>query len=162
MTETKLTGLPVLLLSLSVAFVLATIPLPGILALMRPEWVLLVLLYWLIALPDRIGLITAWTVGLLVDLVAGGLLGQHALTYVLAAFFAVSLHQQFRMFSLIQQTLLIGTALVVYQLIDASISQISGNASFQMLDFLPVLSSTVMWPAVFVLLRSIRRRYRVA
>lgn len=155
--ETRATNLSIVLFSLFVAFLLATIPLSNTFNLLRPEWVLLVLLYWLIALPERIGLSSAWVVGLLLDFVEGSLLGQHAMTFVIAAFFAVSLHQQFRMFSRTQQTLLIAFAVAIYELIDGLIAQFSGQASFSFSFFLPVLFSALMWPFIFTLLQRVRR-----
>ena len=159
--ESKSNGRSFIALSFLIAFVLATIPLSNTLELLRPEWVLLVLLYWVIALPERYGLVFAWIVGLLVDFVEGGLLGQHAITFALSAFFALSLHQQFRMFSRVQQTLLVGMAIVIYEMIDVTIQDISGNTSFSFLVFLPVFTSAMVWPLIFSLLRGLRRRYRI-
>lgn len=159
--EASVNGLPIMLVSLLVAFLLATIPLPDTLNLLRPEWVLLALLYWSIAWPERVGLLTAWVIGILVDLVEGALLGQHAISFVLAAFFAVSLHQQIRMFSLTQQTLLVAFTITVYELIDGLILEISGDASFSSLLFLPVFLSTLLWPVISVSLQRVRKRYRV-
>ena len=155
--ETRATNISLVLFSLFVAFLLATIPLSNTLNLLRPEWVLLVLLYWLIALPGRIGLLSAWVIGLLLDLVDGSLLGQHAMTFVIAGFFAVNFHQQFRMFSRVQQTLLIALTVAIYELIDGLITQFSGNASFSFLLFLPVFFSALVWPMIFTLLRHVRR-----
>ena len=159
--ESKSNGRSFIALSFLIAFVLATIPLSNTLELLRPEWVLLVLLYWVIALPERYGLVFAWIVGLLVDFVEGGLLGQHAITFALSAFFALSLHQQFRMFSRVQQTLLVGMAIVIYEMIDVTIQDISGNTSFSFLVFLPVFTSAMVWPLIFSFLRGLRRRYRI-
>ena len=159
--EGKASGHSFVFLSFLVAFVLATIPLSTTVELWRPEWVLLVLLYWLVALPERFGLVAAWLVGLLVDIVEGGLFGQHTITFALSAFFALSLHQQFRMFSRVQQTLLVAVVIAIYELLDALIQQVSGNASFSFLVFLPVLTSAMVWPPIFILLRGIRRKYRV-
>ncbi|MBV1914192.1 MAG: rod shape-determining protein MreD [Pseudomonadales bacterium] len=159
--EGKSNGRSFVVLSFLAAFILATIPLSATLDLWRPEWVLLVLLYWVIALPERYGLVFAWFTGLLVDFIEGGLLGQHAITFALSAFFALSLHQQFRMFSRVQQTLLVGMAIVIYEVIDITIQDISGNASFSFLVFLPVFTSAMLWPLIFSLLRGLRRRYRI-
>ncbi|MEY3661077.1 MAG: hypothetical protein RLZZ169_1903, partial [Pseudomonadota bacterium] len=68
----------VIVLSLVFAGVLAVLPLPGWLELWRPDWVALVLVYWVIALPQRVGLLTAWLVGFLVDVLKGTLLGLNA------------------------------------------------------------------------------------
>ena len=45
----------------------------------RPAWVALVLVYWCMAAPDQVGVVAGWTTGLLLDVMTGTLLGQHAL-----------------------------------------------------------------------------------
>ena len=67
--------------SFMVAMILRIIPLPKDLALLNPDWVAIVLLYWILAVPERCGVLRAWTIGLVVDALTGRLLGQHALAY---------------------------------------------------------------------------------
>ncbi|RMG27723.1 MAG: rod shape-determining protein MreD, partial [Gammaproteobacteria bacterium] len=71
----------IILLSLFTAWVLSVLPLPEAFRPWRPEWPLLVLVYWSLALPHRVNLGTAWITGLVQDLLVGTLLGQHALAY---------------------------------------------------------------------------------
>ena len=79
MTTTRPTGRWVIAISFLLAFLLAGIPLPSELQRFRPDWVAMVLIYWCMALPHRIGIGVGWTVGLLLDIGRGALLGQHAL-----------------------------------------------------------------------------------
>ncbi|MBL4584806.1 MAG: rod shape-determining protein MreD [Pseudomonadales bacterium] len=160
--DAKTSGISIILFSLFIAFLLATIPLSNALNIWRPEWVLLVLLYWLIELPERMGLIWAWSIGILVDIVEGGLLGQHAITFVVVAFLAINFHQQFRMFSRTQQTLLVALTVAGYELIDGLIMQLSGSARLNFEFFLPVFFSALVWPLIFLLLQGSRRKYSVA
>ena len=99
-----------LLIALSIFFalVVALMPLPFSLEPFRPDWVLLVLMYWSLALPHRLNIGTAWVVGLLIDLATGSSLGVNSLTYSVCIFVTASNFQKIRNFSLWQQSLLIG------------------------------------------------------
>lgn len=55
----------VILLSFIIALLLTTIPLPGLLADWRPAWVAMMLIYWCIVLPERVGVGIAWLLGLI-------------------------------------------------------------------------------------------------
>ena len=80
-------GLWVIALTFVVAMVLAIVHLPDSvpveLGYLRPEWVVLVLIYWVIALPRRVGILVAWSVGLIVDVLLGSLLGQHGIAFII-------------------------------------------------------------------------------
>ena len=58
--------------SFVVAFLLTAVPLPEWAANWRPAWIAMVLVYWCIALPQRVGVITGWCVGLVLDLCHSG------------------------------------------------------------------------------------------
>ena len=66
----------IIALSFLVAFLLGGVPLPGSLERFRPDWVVMALIYWSMALPHRVGIGVGWLVGLLVDVGRGALLGQ--------------------------------------------------------------------------------------
>ena len=69
----------VLPVSLLLALLLGVVPLPDWLQPLRPYWLALVLAYWLLEVPERVGLGVAFGLGLLADLAFGGLLGEQAL-----------------------------------------------------------------------------------
>ena len=97
-------GYWVILSSLLVALVLALVPLPEWAVWARPEWVALTLIYWCLALPHRVGIITALAVGLALDGLEGAVLGQNALALVVLALLCLVLYQRVRVFSLAQQS----------------------------------------------------------
>ena len=68
-----------------IALLLTIMPLPEWARYLRPDWVGLVLIYWCLAVPERVGVITGWLMGLLVDLLTGAILGQHALALTVVA-----------------------------------------------------------------------------
>src|SRR3990167_6870506 len=90
-----------------IAMMLAILPLPPWIVWFRPSWTLMILLFWLIAMPYRVGIIIAFIVGLFLDLLTGTILGQHALVLTIIAYLVVRLHTQVRSLPLWQQTLLV-------------------------------------------------------
>jgi rod shape-determining protein MreD len=85
-------GLWAVALSFLLAFVLSVISLPDFFpsafSYGRPEWVAMVLIYWVIATPHRVGITVAWSCGLVVDVLKSSLLGQNALALIVVAYVA--------------------------------------------------------------------------
>lgn len=151
-----------ILLTIVVASMLGIIPLPQWLEIWRPEWIALVLVYWVIALPHRIGLLTAWTVGFFVDVLEGSLLGLNAIALTLIAYVALSLYQRLRMFTPLQQSTTILMLIGVSQLLIFWVLTATGqNTPKNLLFVVSALSSALVWPLVFVLLRFGRRTLKV-
>ena len=152
----------VILLSLLIGLILGILPLPGELELYRPDWALLILLYWSLALPERIGVGIAWLTGLFQDVLTATLLGQHALAYAVASYLIIKLHQRLRLHPLWQQSLSILLLLMLAQLIIFWINGIIGRPIQSWLYWLPSVVGALLWPVVFVLLRGLRRAFRVS
>ena len=85
-----------ILLSFIVAWVFMILPIPHDWQWLRPEWLMLVLIYWIFALPQSVGIFTGFSVGLVMDVLDGVLLGQYALTMVIVAFLARLLRNRLR------------------------------------------------------------------
>jgi len=126
----------VILVSFVAAGVLVVLPLPDWLQWGRPEWVALTLIYWVIALPHRVGIFTAVLLGVGLDILEGAVLGQNAFALLVVAALCLNLYQRLRVFNLWQQAGLV--------------------------FLLPAVSSAVLWPVVLQILRSLRRHYLVA
>ncbi|MFP6780976.1 MAG: rod shape-determining protein MreD, partial [Gammaproteobacteria bacterium] len=102
-------GTWVIAASFVAAFMLTALPLPERVVAWRPAWVALVLSYWCLALPQRIGVVIAWVIGLLLDVMHGSLLGQHAFGLSVVAYVVVIYHQQIRVYPLFRQAFVIGS-----------------------------------------------------
>ncbi len=148
-------------LTLFIALLLAIVPLPDWLTSLRPEWTVLTILYWSIALPQRVGVGIAWIVGLLLDVLSGTLLGQRALSLAVVSYIAIRIHQRIRNYPLIQQALVILVLVALYQLLNLWFDGIIGHPAKGWSYWLPSLTSMILWPWVFLLLRRVRRRYKV-
>lgn len=162
MTDTKHQGGIIILLSFVVAFMLTAVPLPDWAAAWRPVWVAMVLIYWCMALPDRIGIGTAWFIGLLLDVQQGALLGQNALGMSIIAFITLAAYRRVRVFSLVKQALVVCSILFAYLFIMLWIQTMIGYPPKHWSFWMPVVTSMVLWPWLFIILRDLRRKYRVS
>ena len=145
-------------LTFIVALMLTILPLPDWATPFRPEWVAMTLIYWTMALPLRVGVGVGWVMGLLLDVLKGALLGQHALGLALVAYFTLRIHQRIRVFPLWQQAVSVGALLAIHMLLVLWVYGITGAAPGTWLYWAPLVTSIVLWPWVFMILRDLRRR----
>ncbi|MEZ5592325.1 MAG: rod shape-determining protein MreD [Gammaproteobacteria bacterium] len=151
----------IILLTLLVGFTLDMIRLPRWLEAFNPEWLALVLIYWSMALPQRVGVGTAWLLGLLVDATYGVVLGQHALGLAVVVFMTMKVHRQIRVLPLWQQALSIMLFLLVQRLLVFWINGIVGYPSHDWWFLAPIIGSVLVWPMVFIVLRDLRRFFMI-
>jgi len=133
-------------------------PLPHWLAVWRPDWLALVLIYWCMAMPDRVGMGMAWMLGLLLDVLTGTILGLHALALVLIAYLVQRFYLQLRAFPVWQQSFLLLFLLAIYQL---PLFWLSGWGARRdpTLAWQAIISGSLVWPWIFALMRSIQGRH---
>ena len=146
-------------LTLLTALVLRLLALPQPLVFLNPDWVLLVLIYWCLSLPERFGIGLAWLTGLWVDAATGRLLGQQALIYALVAYSCVRFHSRLRLFPLNQQLLLILVFLLGSQLLLFCLEALRGRPLLMWSYWLPSLTGTLAWPLVLACCGYLKRRY---
>ena len=151
----------VIVATLFAALVLALVPLPQWLLWARPEWVALTLIYWVIALPHRVGLVTALVMGVILDVVEGAVLGQNAFALAVVALLSLTLYQRLRVFSLAQQAGVVFVLVGINQLVCNWVQNLEGAGTGSLLFLLPAFSSALLWPVVLHILRTLRRNYRV-
>jgi len=148
--------------TLIVALMLQMWPLPQWLEYARPEWVVLAMLYWALAMPEQVGVTVAWVVGLFLDVSQGAIIGQHAVGLVIIVFVINTQYQRIRVFSLAQQALVVLLLLLIKQLLVLWVSGMVGQAPDIGLYFLPALTGAIVWPWVFIVLRDLRRRFTIS
>lgn len=142
-----------------VALMLEMFPLPDWAQPFRPDWVTLVLIYWAMAIPEQVGVTVAWIFGLLLDVTQGAILGQHAIGLVLVVYLVHLQYLRLRVFSLVQQAIVVFVLLMIKQLLVLWVSGIVGHAPDSASYFLPSFIGAMIWPWLFVILRDIRRRF---
>lgn len=161
MTLAKHQNGAVILVVFLTALGLTVMPLPEWAKDFRPQWVPLALIYWCLALPQRVGMGTAWSLGILEDVITGTLLGQHALGLSLVAFLTLRLHQRIRIFPLWQQSITVLVLLLVERLLSLWVIGATGQPTPSLWYWAPTLVGMLLWPWVFIVLRDIRRRFDV-
>lgn len=152
----------VIALSFLVALALTAVPLPDWALHWRPAWVAMVLIYWCLALPERIGIGIGWCLGLLLDVQQGTLLGQHALALAVVAFIALNFHQRIRVSSLARQAVAVCLILGVYLMLLLWVQIMLGLPPQHWTYWMPAVTSMLLWPWVFIIMRDLRRKYRVS
>ena len=144
--------------SLVVALILMILPIPDWAQMYRPNWIALTLIYWSMALPQRVGLWFAFFSGIVLDTSLGTLLGQHTLALVVVIFLNQNFHQRIRVLALVQQAIYVFALLLINQVMVAWVEGILGRPTPIMAYFGAPLVGMLIWPWVFVILRDIRRK----
>ena len=147
--------------SIAMAFLLQLMPLPQGLLPLKPYWVGLVLVYWAIETPERIGLGFAFLVGLAGDLLAGQLLGEQALRLVVMIFIVLRFRARLRFFPMWQQALAVLALLFNDRIVVMMIRGFSGDPMPAPVFWLSPLVGMILWPFVFLVLDDLRGRLRV-
>ena len=133
-----------IVLSFLIALLLTSLPLPENAISFRPDWLLLVLIYWCMALPDRVGIFTGWILGLILDVMYGSLLGQNAMALAIISYLVNIFHLRVRMFPLWQQSVLVFILVLLHLGLTAWVRGITGNFSLVWMYWLPALTSALI------------------
>ena len=149
-------------LSLVCALVLQIMPMPAVVDLYRPDWVLLVLSYWALALPHRVNVGVAFINGIILDILLGSSLGVHSFAMCISIYVLAANYQRLRNYSVWQQAFVIGIMSAFYNLIVFWLQHLLTDVYFLMTYMWPVVSSMVIWPWLFWLLRKLRRQLRIS
>jgi rod shape-determining protein MreD len=140
------------------ALMLTVVPLPDSVAPFRPDWAALTLIYWSMMLPRTWSVGSAWVVGLLLDVAQGTILGQHALALTFIVFVTVRFHLLMRVFPMQQLTATVFALLALYQFLLFWVNGVAGIETQAVDYWAPVITGTVFWPLVMMLLSGVRMR----
>ncbi len=148
----------VLPVSIVLALVLGLLPLPATIAALRPYWLGLVLAYWVLEEPERVGLGFAFLTGLLADLVFGSLLGEQALRLIMLVFILQRFRARMRFFPLSQQALAIGVLLLNDRIVTVALHFMLGLPTLPPMAWLAPALGMLLWAPLFLLLDMLRLR----
>ncbi len=146
--------------SLVLSYLLQLMPLPQVLLAFKPYWLALVLLYWSLESPDRVGLGLAFVLGLFGDALAGGLLGEHALRLCVFCFIVLRFRSRLRFFPMWQQALAVLALLLNDRILQLMIRACTGDPLPPPDFWWAPVTGMLAWPWVFLLLDDLRSRLR--
>ncbi len=124
------------------------LPWAGFGLIVRPDFMLLVVLYWLLRAPRLCNIGTAWAAGLAVDLASGGIFGQNAMAYALTAYFAVLYQRRLVLFNIWQQASYVFALLLLAQTTLLVLKLFAGGEAPGWDYFLPSISGILLWQLV--------------
>jgi len=145
-----------MILTLVVALVLNLLPWRSVTGL--PDWLALVIVFWAVHQPRRLGIGFAWVLGLMMDAANGALLGQHALAYSLLAFGSMAFSRRMLWFSLWPQALHVFVLLFGVQVVVLAVRLFAGGSFPGAWYFLSSVISGLLWPVVSILLLAPQRQ----
>lgn len=155
-------NLVAVVLSLCVAIVLALLPMPDWSAWLRPSWVLMVMIFWTMTIPFEVNVGVAWLAGMILDLLTGCMLGEHALALTIVVYFSYRFHLRLNMYPLIQQAFTVFIFTLIYQLIIYCLQSVINQPPASHLYWMSSVTSMLFWPWLFIMMRDYCSRFRVA
>lgn len=144
-----------------VAFVLMVIQMPQWMFYFWPDWIALVVVYWALHAPNRFGPFAGFLIGLLLDVLFVRKFGVEGLGLATLAFLVNSSHQQLRVLSLWQQTLLVGVFIGIFKLITGWLYGMVADFTITREYWYSLLGCIVVWPFVYILMQELRRIARI-
>jgi rod shape-determining protein MreD len=123
-----------------------------------PDLLALVLVFWSVHQPLRVGIVAAFVFGLAMDVHQTGLLGQHALAYTALSYFAITIHRRLLWFSVPSQALQVLPLFVAQHAIEMAVRMLAGGAFPGLGAFLAPVIECLLWPVVSVVLLAPQRR----
>jgi len=149
-----------ILLSMFLGLILTLLLLP--LGYMAPEWLLLINIYWAIALPTNNKLLIAFISGYLVDILYGQILGITSLTFVIFIYIILRLYNSLRYMTITQQMIVIAFFILIKQHLFIWLNSVVGVD----LEYYDLMISTfisgILWPPIYFMLRYFRRKFQIS
>lgn len=146
------------IITVLLALLLTLVPLHENLAPFRPDWVVLILIYWAMTAPSDYNVGSAFVIGILLDVAQGTLLGQHALALCVIVYITIKFHLLMRVFPLLQLTATVFALLALYQFLLFWINGVAAVTAPTIGYWAPVITGAIVWPFLSMFLSGVRFR----
>lgn len=123
-----------------------------------PDLLAVALVFWNVHQPRRVGVGLAFVFGLLMDVHQAALLGQHALSYTLLSFVAITIHRRLLWFGVFAQMLQIAPVFMGVSLVSLAVRLLAGGMFPGWWVLAAPLIEAALWPVVTLLLLAPQRR----
>ncbi|MCM5703097.1 rod shape-determining protein MreD [Larsenimonas salina] len=148
-------------ISMLLALGLQVMPLPDPWLIWRPSWLGLMLAYWCLTKPSRVGVFHGFVFGLLLDLLEGTTFGHNAFLLSLLAYLVLLLYQRLRIYSVWQRAGMLVVVLGLIQLLDQWLRLVFGAQVLHIEFVYSAIIGGVLWPWWYTLIHLIQRRFTV-
>ena len=147
-----------LLIKISIiAFIIGAISLPSFLELISPFWLLSFFIYWLIYSNGKSVFTSAFILGILLDVLQGGILGQNALALVLSSAFILNVKKSFFVSNITTQQVYIFISTLIYLITFLLIHSLVNGLNIKWLILLSPFTSALLWPLIRLLLAKLKQ-----
>lgn len=154
-----------ILLTLVFAMLLSIVHLPQewpeLFAWLRPNWLVVVLFFWVVEVPHRIGLISTWLLGLFVDVLLAEPLGLNGLILAGTTYLTWRFYERLRMYSVLQQCGVVFVLTLTAELMRGVVNGFGSQIGLSWSTISIALMSMVLWPFVYLLLIRLRTGMRI-
>lgn len=144
-------------LSVVLALLLSIIPLPHKYLVLRPEFVCLMVIYWVISVPQHLGVSFAFLVGITQDLAEHTVWGAHALAMAIVAYIGINAYQRFIRYSVWHQALWVSILVGLHQVVVNWVQSLTGQQAPASMLLASTVVSTLLWPPLLLGFRRLRR-----
>jgi len=140
-----------------IAFITGAISMPSFLELASPFWLLPFFSYWVIYSNGKNIFASAFILGILLDIIEGGTLGQNAVALVLSSAFILNVKKSFFVSNLTTQQVYIFLGSIIYLIIFLLVHQLTQGLNFEWLILLSPFTSAILWPLIRYLLAKLKQ-----
>jgi rod shape-determining protein MreD len=127
-------------------------------AVWMPDLLALVIVFWGVHQPARVGIGAAFVFGLCMDVHQSSMLGQHALSYTTLGFFAITIHRRLLWYPVLSQALQVLPLFALSQLIEVVTRMIGGGVFPGWTVLISPAIEAALWPLATALLLAPQRR----
>ena len=145
-----------------IAIILQIIPLNSYFYSIRPNFILLIIFFWITTKPYYFNIYSSCLIGIILDTLYSNTIGVNGIIYACFAFIIYRMHLLFKHFHIIKQMLFIFTFTLSYQLIlYHSKYVINGNAQIHWENFQNIITTTLCWPWLYWLLTQLQEKHKI-
>ena len=123
-----------------------------------PDMLMVVLMFWAVHQPQRVGMGVAFVLGLAMDVNQGAVLGQHALAYTLLNFVAVTIHRRLLWFGVFEQALQIVPLFFAVHAVSLAVRMLAGGMFPGWWVLFAPVCEALLWPLATTVLLAPQRR----
>lgn len=149
-------------ISFCLGFLLMVIPINFESRGLRPEFIVLLVIYWSMVTPQHFGLLSAWFVGLLSDLLEFSPLGVNAIGMMIMAYLAHMFYPRIRHYVFWHQSLWVFMFVTVFSIYSNWISGLVSGRENSFSFLLTALTSALLWPMLVLMLKAVQMRFRLS
>ena len=148
-------------LTFLIAINLSLLQLPIELFWLKPNWVTLVFIYWVIFLPNTIGILSGFSIGLLLDLLENNLLGSMGLTLTIIAFITNILRIRIRQLRFWQQIFIVFILVGFEKLMRCWTQLTVEHSTINLSHLVSTFINIGMWPVLSTILQFYQRSLKL-